>query len=429
MMFIRNLWRCLKKYIASPIKAWIRYPYKIWLIKKYRRRIPILKKQLKERNVIRVAFFVMNLAMWKSDRIVDLMLKDTRFQPIIVLIPRLSHSTQEKRLELKRMQEYFSNRNIEYINTYDIEEDKEIDERDRIKPDIVFYQQPYDRLIWKDYEYTNFPNALICYIPYDFKTTAFRWGYDNIIQNIAWKLFYPTTFHKRDAEKLSVVKGINVSVVGYPMADEFLSGERKIIDVWKYPAEKSKRLIWAPHYTVDNYGALNYSTFSCYHEIMFEIAEKYGDKLQIAFKPHPYLLPALYKHPLWGKEKTDAYYRRWEKLSNGMLVLGDYIDLFLTSDAMIHDCGSFSVEYHYTRKPVMFLAKSDHLKYEASFGRLAFDMHYKGYSRNDIENFIERVVLGGDDSMLIERQEFFNKYLLPPNGKSVAQNICDSILK
>ena len=157
MMFIRNLWRCLKKYIASPIKAWIRYPYKIWLIKKYRRRIPILKKQLKERNVIRVAFFVMNLAMWKSDRIVDLMLKDTRFQPIIVLIPRLSHSTQEKRLELKRMQEYFSNRNIEYINTYDIEEDKEIDERDRIKPDIVFYQQPYDRLIWKDYEYTNFP--------------------------------------------------------------------------------------------------------------------------------------------------------------------------------------------------------------------------------------------------------------------------------
>ena len=93
-----------------------------------------------------------------------------------------------------------------------------------------------------------------------------------MIQNIAWKLFYPTSFHKQDAERLSIVKGVNVSVVGYPMADEFLN--RKTTFIWKCSSYNIKRLIWAPHYTVDNYGVLNYSTFSRYHEIMFEIAEK-----------------------------------------------------------------------------------------------------------------------------------------------------------
>ena len=429
MMFIRDLWRCLKKYIASPIKEWIKRPYKIWIVRKYRRRIPFGEKQLQEKPIIQVVFFVMNLPMWKSDRIVECMLETKRFIPVVVFTPRLSHTSQEKRLELKRIQEYFNTKNIEFLNTYDVEKDREIDIKDRIKPDIIFYQQPYANLIWKDYGYTNFPNALICYIPYDFKTTAFRWGYDNMIQNIAWKLFYPTSFHKQDAERLSIVKGVNVSVVGYPMADEFLNRKRKTTFIWKCSSYNIKRLIWAPHYTVDNYGVLNYSTFSRYHEIMFEIAEKYKGRLQIAFKPHPYLLPTLYQHPLWGKEKANAYYQRWKDLSNGMLVLGDYVDLFLTSDAMIHDCGSFSVEYHYTLKPVMFLTKPGHLKYESSFGRLAFGIHYKGYSQKDIENFIERIVLEGNDSMLAARQEFFNNYLLPPNGKTVAQNICDSILK
>ena len=49
----------------------------------------------------------------------------------------------------------------------------------------------------------------------------------------------------------------------------------------------------------------------------------------------------------------------WESLSNAQLETGKYVDLFMTSDAMIHDCGSFTIEYHYTLKPVMYLVKGE----------------------------------------------------------------------
>ena len=77
----------------------------------------------------------------------------------------------------------------------------------------------------------------------------------------------------------------------------------------------------------------------------------------IAFKPHPILKPKLYKHALWGKERTDAYYHCWETMENTQLEMSDYIDLFMTSDAMIFDSVSFMTEYLYTKKPALFLCR------------------------------------------------------------------------
>ena len=56
-------------------------------------------------------------------------------------------------------------------------------------------------------------------------------------------------------------------------------------------------------------------------------------------------------------------------------------------------------------------------------------MHYIGKTEEDIVKFIEDVVLKDNDPMKKQRDDFFNKNLLPPNGKSVAQNTMDEILK
>ena len=47
---------------------------------------------------------------------------------------------------------------------------------------------------------------------------------------------------------------------------------------------------------------------------------------------------------------------------------------------------------------------------------------------SDIERFVEDVVLGGKDTMRSWREWFFNEYLLPPGGKSVAQNTIDDLI-
>ena len=165
-------------------------------------------------------------------------------------------------------------------------------------------------------------------------------------------------------------------------------------------------------------------------DLMVTLAKEYEGRIQMAFKPHPALLTQLYQHPEWGQKRTDEYYELWRTMPNTQLEAGEFVDLFMTSDAMIHDSGSFAVEYHYSRKPVMFVSKNMKpiLDTQSTFGLKAYDLHYIGKDEAGIRRFIDEVVLGGNDPLLPEREQFFRDYLLPPGGKSVAQNILDDIL-
>ena len=118
-------------------------------------------------------------------------------------------------------------------------------------------------------------------------------------------------------------------------------------------------------------------------------------------------------------------------MENTQLQTGEFVDLFMTSDAMIHDSGSFGVEYHYSGNPVMYIADNfeEQVAEMAEFGQLAMRQHYVGKSKEDIIKFIEDIVLGGNDPMKEQRLRFVNEYLLPPNGKTVVQNTMDILLK
>ena len=219
-------------------------------------------------------------------------------------------------------------------------------------------------------------------------------------------------------------------VVGYPNADIFLN--EPPIDVWKPQKSKKKRLIWAPHFTISQERSfVCHSNFLWMADLMLDIAFRYSDCLQLAFKPHPRLLTELYLHPEWGKERADAYYSTWHTLENTQLDEDEFKDLFMTSDAMIHDCGSFAVEYHYSLKPVMYVLqdKQAYTDTLSQFGRKAIEAHYIGKCQDDIINFIKDIVLDGQDVMLSMRQKFYQEYLLPPNGKQVADNTIDDLLK
>ena len=118
-------------------------------------------------------------------------------------------------------------------------------------------------------------------------------------------------------------------------------------------------------------------------------------------------------------------------MENSQLQTGEFVDLFMTSDAMIHDSGSFGVEYHYSGNPVMYIADNfeEQVVEMAEFGQLAMRQHYVGKNQEDIIDFIENVVLKGDDPMKEGREQFKKDYLLPPNGKTVVQNTMNVFLR
>jgi hypothetical protein len=77
----------------------------------------------------------------------------------------------------------------------------------------------------------------------------------------------------------------------------------------------------------------------------------------------------------------------------------------------------------------MFVSKDMNaiLSTQSDFGKKAYGLHYLGKDEADIRRFIDEVVLGDHDPMRPQREQFFRDYLLPPGGKSVAQNMLEDI--
>jgi hypothetical protein len=352
------------------------------------------------------------------------MLKDNRFEPVIIICPFLTDNETMNR-HMKQAYKYFKKNNYNVVKTLDEKSGKWLNVKKQIKPDVVFFSNPWN-MTRRDYLIQNYSKKLTCYVPYTFVISYLFEGYFNQpIHNLVWKFFMETGIHKDLSLRYSRNKSINTVVTGYPGMDKLLSIDYKPNDVWKIKDKKIKRIIWSPHHTIPGMGAkLDYSTFLKYYNVMFEIAEKFRNRIQIAFKPHPFLRIKLSKDEVWGKEKTEKYFQRWDDLPNGQLNEGEYIDLFATSDGILNDSSSFVIEYLYTLKPQLFLMNDDDVINRFNeVGKKALSTHYIGKNYNDIERFLEKVVLGEDDSMYYERNQFFENFIKPSGNSTASENI------
>jgi len=415
----------------NPILKTINYLWlHLWKYRATERHHQRVVEQLrKEKRPIKVVFIAIDVAYWRYQHIYELMLADSRFQPTIVLSPCIGHAHQEQ--EIERLRVYFDTRGISYVD-YDFNS-KPFCIREEICPDIIFFPQPYEHLLCKEHDCLNFYDRLTCYMPYGFWTSTGKGSYNLHFHNQAWRLYYSTQLHLKEAQRIADNQGRNVRVTGYANADDFLTNAHR--SPWREMSDglHRKRIIWAPHFSITSKSS-NQPTragFLWMAELMIKLAQEYSKQIQITFKPHPALLTQLYQHPEWGIERTNKYYDLWRTMENTQLETGEFIDLFMTSDAMIHDSGSFVVEYLYTKRPVMFVSKNMQpiLDTQSEFGLKAYQQAYIGRTENDIRKFIDEVVLRDDDPMLSQRERFFNDYLLPPRGKSVAQNMLDDIVE
>ena len=382
-----------------------------------------------EHRPLNVVFIAIDISLWRYQRLYELMAKDGRFLPTIVLSPCPSRQNPDG--DADSLRHFFDQRGIPYVDYHHGQPPCDI--RNRLNPDIMFYAQPYENLLSPEHDCKAFYDKLLCYMPYGFWSSKGKLSYDLHFHNMAWRLYYSTQLHLAEAQRTATNHGRNVRVVGYANADDYLMAHHDS-SVWKTMSDgrQRKRIIWAPHFSImDVTGFMPRSNFLWMADVMVRLARDYHDEIQIAFKPHPALLTQLYRHQEWGQAKADEYYALWQTMDNTQLETGQFIDLFMTSDAMIHDSGSFAVEYHYSRKPVMFVSKNIDaiLSTQSDFGKKAYDLHYIGKDEADIRRFIDQQVLAGDDPLLPRREQFFTDHLLPPGGKSVAQNIIDDIVE
>ena len=393
----------------------------------YNRRLPELERQVFGKKRIKVVFFVINLGMWKNDKLFRLFMESDRFDPYIVFFPQRRDSPDQMRAVQDNLRKHFEAKGFPFIDGYDFSKDAYFD-LVGFKPDILFYAQPYG-VGGEEFSTDKFSrHSLFAYIPYCIPLNDIPELYNQLYKNICWRMFYPTEYSKERERAHLYTRRDNIVVSGYPSSDYLNDKKNPSRDDWKDPGDRFKRIIWAPHHSVLKSDVLGYSTFLEIADRMVELAEKYSDRLQFVFKPHPLLKEKLYRPEVWGRERTDEYFAKWENMPNTSLADGEYYDLFLTSDALIHDCCSFMAEYLYTGKPLMFITQDKEKIAESvnDFGKECLKRHYFGSGIEEIERFIDSVVINGNDTMQGDRKAFYEKTLRTSGTGSVAGNIFKS---
>ncbi|MEZ9198496.1 CDP-glycerol glycerophosphotransferase family protein [Shewanella sp. 10N.286.54.B9] len=362
---------------------------------------------------LKVLFFVIHESVWKLETVYKKMESDSDFHPIIVICPYINAGEDTMNRDMNKAFTYFND------NGYNVK--KAIDEnggvinlKHDLKPDIIFFTNPHD-LTFKEFQAENYLDVLSIYIPYSHQVSKYddyQPQYNQLFHNLMWKIFTTNSLDKQIFKKYSERKGANVIATGYPGIEYLLESNRVVNDVWKRQGKVKKKIIYAPHHTIDDNCSLGYSTFLKYSAAMLDFVEEFSESVQFAFKPHPLLRDKLANDNVWGKEATDKYFDFWQSQENTQLEDGEYLDLFLQSDAIIHDSGSFLAEYLYVNKPCLYLLSNGKVALPYNpFGVLCLKVYDICYEKSEIESFILTVINGSDTSALA-RSKFIKEHLL-----------------
>lgn len=399
----------IKKLISKIYLPLRYYLYKLYITF----RIPVIRKK----STIKVLFVICEVSSWKSELLYLTMLKHPRFNPILgVSTCSIPPNTKSSLIN------YLKSKKYDY---YDL--DLEKNSIDKISPDIIFYYKPYSPCYSPGHFFNKNLRYVFCGMDYCFSTTKHIQHIELAYYDYCWLFFTEHNDVANYRRKVLGYKAKNVRVTGVPMQDILMLNKKNFNDPWKDKMGR-KRIIYAPHHSVKgtNGKGIEFATFLDYGEPILQFAKKYKDVVTMAFKPHPNLYMKLIN--IWGQKKTDDYYNEWEKLSNTQIETGEYVGLFKYSDAIIHDCSSFIVEYLYINKPSLYLV-ADTNKMDDMFDFVlgAFNRYEHGCSVSDIESFITNVI-AGIDVKKEERQIYVQHQLLPPNGKTACENIVNTIL-
>ena len=422
-MFYNSLFsflKIIKRYTYYRLRVIISRPHYSSIEKQIR---------LKSRNgPLRVCFLVTVISKWKDEELYKLLAKSSRFVPIIIGTPyALERYDSTRSEEQRKVREYCLSRSYNYYDSYD-EKTRCYRKLDTFSPDIVFLCEPYEGNLEESYRICRKKiNYLPCHTPYAYWIEKVIRPATGEYHAISWRQYYCSEANRLNIKKYSYIGDKNVRIVGYQTLDKL---SNTLIETSPWKEDKRKKIIIAPHYSIvsPNRPGSNQGGFLFYADYLLELVNRYRDKVLFAFKPHPQLYVTLID--IWGKEKTDSYYNFWKIQENTIIADGDYIDLFKTSDAMVHDSGSFVVEYLFTKKPTMFIAYKEKAVKEdySDFGISCVDMHYKAYQNSDIEEFIKNVVINEKDFRKEERSQFVDKNFGLVNEKPAAENIYNDII-
>lgn len=368
-------------------------------------------KQLKNKKVLKVIFYVYDSCKWKCQTIYDEMLKHPKFEPLIIVTKNaaknLDNPSFQTKAEVFETFNFFKNKGMNVELAYDFEKDKHIPFKN-YAPDIIIYQHPwYVETSQGPVVCSQF--ALTAYVPYDIATTTLPLEYNLRFYQYVENYYLINETLKEFYTPLMDNKGINLKATGSPS-----------LDVIKNIISDKNYIIYAPHWTINHENTIAYSTFKETGKYILDYAKKHPEFNWI-FKPHPMLKKAILDNDFMSEAEVDEYYSAWENLGKACYN-GDYFELFNHSKLMITDCCTFLMEYFATGKPLIRLASKNCGEFNINTKNI-IDYFYNVNSINELEDSLNRILIDNIDDLKEKREKASSAY-----KQNAANNIIYDLL-
>lgn len=368
---------------------------------KYWRTICRLKKVYGERKIV-VAFCVSELAKWKSQILYDLLAETDAYRPVIFVYPspldfKHKDATVEDLLEEKYR--FFADKSMNVVKVWDTASNQCVIPKDA-RPDIIFYQQPWDTPHPFPLPTETSSYALSLYIPY------------YLVNNLELRLELDLLLHHQVFGYIVQNEEL-VDFYNSKLKDKLYAGKRlglghTIVDnlTTKVATPEKDYVIYAPHFSFPAPGArrfLFYSTFLDNGRLILDFAKQHPE-IKWVFKPHPRLKLELKETGGWPENEVDAYYAEWAKIGV-VCETSDYIEHFQKSSAMITDCGSFLTEYSCMDKPLIRLYyHKDNLPPHPIVEKL-YSTFYSAHNNAELQELLESIICQHQDPKKDVRHE------------------------
>ena len=351
----------------------------------------IEKKRVSGDRILHFAAYVSNKAMFGMQGVIRLMMdRPDRWDPEFVIVPDISRGDAHALKTYLDARDHFTGiyGAEKVLDGWDINTDTYIDRTGRF--DIIYFADPYDSMAPEVHsiKYASSRNVLPVYVNYGYDVGYYTMyaRMKNYELNYVWKYFTETVYSLEDCRNMQVIRGQNVVLTGYAKMDAFA-------DCRKPRKKKNRKILLTPHHSV-KFDELPLSNFLSYCDLIPTLPKLFPD-VDFVFRPHPLLFIRMINDKIWTQKRITNYIDELRQAGIEYSDGGNYLDLFAECDAIINDCGSFTMEWLFTGKPGCFIV-GDRLKDEHLTTQMkeAIKRYTIARSADDIIKFISDLADG-----------------------------------
>lgn len=377
---------------------------------------------------IKVVFICNRPTVWSSlNTVYESMKNDNDFDIKMVIVPSKKQIGTDAAgynhnvFESEGVEEYF--KNYKPIVGYDVDK-KEWINLQRLNPDYVFLQQPYNIKLPDELKSWNISKyAKLCYVAY---YAFFQNNETNFINDDCTPIDYLKNlsfyFAQNDEDyyfitnklKINGINTVDVIKSGFPRYDNENINKRSDSDLitWKSGCKPAFKVLWTPRWCTNE----NNCHFFDYKDKILNFFEN-NVEYDLMFRPHPQAFINWIATGMMSEAEIRNLKKRFEISLNMTLDEEfEYLPNFYASDCLITDTSSIVDDYFLTGKPIIYCHKENSLN---SFAK------NKGYTKgfywvenwNELESTI-KMLKNGNDPLKKVRQELIQKCYYRPDGGS-----------